>query len=117
LLWTGFLPTRAEAQAFTSSRLQLPKPIPWTLESAAVTRAAPAQRAQNTGSTRPRRGVARTVFGAIAGGAAGFFAGGYLGAAIEGDRCNCDDPGLKGALIGAPIGAGVGAVLGARYLF
>ena len=29
---------------------------------------------------------------------------------IEGDGCNCDDPGLKGALIGAPIGAAVGAL-------
>ena len=45
------------------------------------------------------------------------FAGGYLGAAIEGDRCHCDDPGLKGAVIGAPIGAATGGILGWRYLF
>jgi hypothetical protein len=51
------------------------------------------------------------------GATAGFFAGGYLGAAIEGDRCHCDDPGLMGALIGAPIGATAGGVLGWRYLF
>jgi hypothetical protein len=48
---------------------------------------------------------------------AGSSPGGYLGAAIEGDRCHCDDPGLKGALIGAPIGAVAGGILGARYLF
>ena len=42
----------------------------------------------------------------------GFFAGGYLGAAIDGDCGGCDDPGLKGALIGAPVGAIVGATLG-----
>ena len=38
-------------------------------------------------------------------GLGGFFAGGYIGAAIEGDSCQCDDPGLKGALTGMPIGA------------
>ncbi len=37
-------------------------------------------------------------------GLGGFFAGGYIGAAIEGDSCQCDDPGLKGALTGMPIG-------------
>ena len=51
------------------------------------------------------------------GGVGGFFAGGYTGAWIEGDRCHCDDPGLKGALIGAPVGAAVGGVLGGLYLF
>jgi hypothetical protein len=68
------------------------------------------------GVTR-RRGVGRMILGAVVGGVGGFFAGGYLGAAIEGDRCGCDDPGLKGALIGAPIGAATGAILGARFLF
>ena len=43
-------------------------------------------------------------------GLGGFFAGGYIGAAIEGDRCNCDDPGLKGALTGMPIGAAAAAI-------
>lgn len=47
-----------------------------------------------------RRGL-QTALAAIA----GLYAGGYLGASIEGDRCRCDDPGLKGFLIGAPIGA------------
>jgi hypothetical protein len=41
----------------------------------------------------------------------GFFVGGYLGAAIEGRRCACDDPGMLGAMIGAPIGAAAGAVV------
>jgi hypothetical protein len=40
-----------------------------------------------------------------------------MGAWIEGDRCHCDDPGLKGALIGAPIGAVAGGILGGLYLF
>jgi len=76
-----------------------------------------ARGAQRTGSARSERGAARKVFGAIVGAAGGFFAGGYLGATIEGDRCHCDDPGLKGAVIGAPIGAVVGAILGSLYLF
>ena len=43
-------------------------------------------------------------------GLGGFFAGGYIGAAIEGDSCQCDDPGLKGALTGMPIGAAAAAI-------
>jgi hypothetical protein len=54
-------------------------------------------------------GVERGIFTAFAG-VAGFFAGGYLGAKIEGD-CNCDDPGLMGAIIGAPIGAAAAAIV------
>ena len=57
------------------------------------------------------------VAGAIGGGVAGFFAGGFLGAHIEGDRCDCDDPGVRGFLIGAPIGAVAGGILGAKFLF
>jgi hypothetical protein len=72
---------------------------------------------QIPGNDRPARGPARKVFGTIVGAAGGFFAGGYLGATIEGDRCHCDDPGLQGALIGAPIGAVVGGVLGFHFLF
>ena len=45
-------------------------------------------------------------------GFAGFLAGGYVGATIEGD-CACDDPGLQGVIIGAPIGAAAGAIFGA----
>ena len=77
---------------------------------------ASSQLRQNT-SASARRTPARRIFGAIVGATGGFFAGGYIGAWIEGDRCHCDDPGLKGALIGAPIGAVVGGVLGERYLF
>ena len=39
--------------------------------------------------------------GAIVGMMGGFYLGGKLGAAIEGDGCRCDDPGLRGFLIGA----------------
>ena len=69
---------------------------------------------QTTASGR-RRSATRKVLGGAIGATGGFFAGGYLGAIIEGDRCHCDDPGLKGALIGAPIGAAVGGVLGAMF--
>lgn len=64
---------------------------------------------------RPKRSVGRRVLGGAIGATAGFFGGGYLGAAIEGDRCNCDDPGLMGALIGAPVGAVAGGILGALF--
>ena len=63
------------------------------------------------------RSATRKILGGIVGATGGFFAGGYTGAWIEGDRCHCDDPGLKGALIGAPIGAIVGGILGALFLF
>jgi len=63
------------------------------------------------------RSLKRKVLGAAAGAVGGFFAGGFLGAAIEGDRCNCDDPGFTGFVIGAPVGAVVGGVLGAKFLF
>jgi hypothetical protein len=63
------------------------------------------------------RSKKRIIAGAIAGGVGGFFGGGFLGAHIEGDRCNCDDPGVRGFLIGAPIGAVAGSLLGAKFLF
>jgi hypothetical protein len=61
-----------------------------------------------------KRSTARKIVGAAVGAFGGFFLGGYAGAAIEGDRCHCDDPGLQGFLIGAPIGAVAGGILGAK---
>ena len=78
---------------------------------------APAALANQNSSSSRERSVGRRILGAVAGGAGGFFAGGYLGAWIDGDCGGCDDPGLKGALIGAPIGAALGAVFGGLYLF
>lgn len=65
---------------------------------------------------RRERSLGRKILGGAIGGVGGFFGGAYLGAAIEGDRCNCDDPGLMGALIGMPIGALVGAILGVKFM-
>ena len=59
-----------------------------------------------------RRSAGRKIGFGILGAAGGFVGGAYLGAAIEGDSCNCDDPGLGGAIIGAPIGAILGAIAG-----
>ena len=75
---------------------------------------------QAPASTRPgarARSKKRIVAGAIVGSLGGFFAGGFLGAHIEGDRCNCDDPGVRGFLVGAPIGAVAGGIVGAKFLF
>ena len=66
------------------------------------------------GSSSGRKSsVGRKLLGGAIGATAGFFAGGYHGAAIDGDCGGCDDPGFKGALIGAPIGAVTGGILGA----
>jgi hypothetical protein len=67
-----------------------------------------------TGPSTRRSSVGRRILGAALLGVGGFFAGGYLGAKIDGDCGGCDDPGFKGALIGAPIGAAVGAIVGAK---
>jgi hypothetical protein len=72
-------------------------------------------RATQTPAQPRDRSAGRKVLGGILGGVGGFFGGGYLGAAIEGDSCHCDDPGLMGALIGAPVGAAVGAILGVAF--
>jgi len=62
-----------------------------------------------------RRSAGRKILGGALGAVGGFFAGGYLGAMIDGECGGCDDPGFKGALIGAPIGAVVGGILGAKF--
>jgi hypothetical protein len=79
---------------------------------AAVRTSAPAF--QGAGGGR-QRSAGRKIAGGVIGGVGGFFAGGYLGAAIDGECGGCDDPGLMGALIGAPIGAVVGAILGVKF--
>jgi hypothetical protein len=61
-----------------------------------------------------RSPVIRKLAGGILGALGGFFAGGFLGAKIEGD-CACDDPGLRGFQIGAPVGAVAGGILGAWF--
>jgi hypothetical protein len=75
------------------------------------------QASRSNRSAARARSKKRIVAGAIAGSVAGFFAGGLLGAHIEGDRCDCDDPGVRGFLIGAPIGAVAGGIVGAKFLF
>ena len=55
-------------------------------------------------------GTGQRILWTSVAGLGGFFAGAYIGAAIEGDRCNCDDPGLQGALIGMPIGTAAAAI-------
>ena len=72
--------------------------------------AANSGRAEAAAARRKARmsGVQRGILTGLAG-FGGFFAGAYIGAAIEGP-CNCDDPGLKGALIGMPIGAASAAI-------
>jgi len=64
---------------------------------------------------RQNRPLVQRILWTTAAGAGGFFGGGFLGAAIEGDSCDCDDPGFQGFLIGAPIGAAVGSILGWRF--
>jgi len=88
-----------------------PQPIRDSLATLDFGRYAPVQAARSG----QKRSVGRRVLGGAIGATGGLFAGGYLGAAIEGDRCNCDDPGLMGALIGAPVGAVIGGILGALF--
>lgn len=78
----------------------------------AVPASAPAMQADQNGR---QRSIGRKIAGGAIGGVGGFFAGGYIGAKIDGDCGGCDDPGFKGALIGAPIGAVVGAILGVKF--
>ena len=68
---------------------------------------------QHTGPMATDTRATTSILGSVG----GFFAGGFLGAHIEGDRCNCDDPGVRGFLIGAPIGALAGVIVGGKLLF
>ena len=61
-----------------------------------------------------RRAVGRRILGGALGAVGGYFAGGYIGAKIDG-QCDCDDPGVKGAVIGAPIGAVVGGIIRGKW--
>jgi hypothetical protein len=75
-------------------------------------RAALARAAQSQTDSTPREGPGRRQkMGATIGAIAGFFAGGFLGAAHD-SGCRCDSPNMLGFFIGAPIGAIIGGVLG-----
>jgi hypothetical protein len=99
----AFQTPRANVQATPQ-----PQPIRRSLETLDY-----ASLVSNDTQPRPprRRSVGRRIVGGALGGVGGFFAGGILGAKIDGDCGGCDDPGL----IGAPIGAAVGAILGAKF--
>ena len=81
----------------------------WVREEPARSEALPTMKRQKRMGTGTR---ALIIAGSAVG---GFFAGGYLGHAIENKfaPCGCDDPGLEGALIGAPSGAIAGGIIAA----
>ncbi len=120
--------TQPDRQAAVSrssllERIDAPRPLASLLTSSLATRAYEPSLLTRTPQApviekggRRERSIGRKILGASIGALGGFFGGGYLGAAIEGDRCHCDDPGLKGAVIGAPIGAAVGGILGFNFL-
>jgi len=101
-------------QADSTIRLKLDfRPEAGEFSKRAVTPDRTTKQLSRAGSQNHGRSIARKIVGAALGAFGGFFLGGYTGAAIEGDRCNCDDPGLQGFLIGAPIGAVAGGIFGA----
>jgi len=106
VLVTAAAPASAEGPIARAARIHAATRVPHLARA----RAQPPQ-------ARNRRGPGRIVAGAAVGAVGGFFAGGYLGAAIDGDCGGCDDPGFKGFLIGFPVGGVVGGVLGGLYLF
>jgi hypothetical protein len=113
----------ADAQRLSvepARRVEATQPIAQALRAAAEVQPRTERRAavlQRPFSSERKRGPGRIIAGAAVGATAGFFGGGYLGSAIDGDCGGCDDPGLKGALIGAPVGAVVGGILGGKFLF
>ena len=117
----------AEASADSVTFLKLNViPAPFTLwpvkggrpaTRPAITSDRPLQAPRSHRSGARARSKKRIVAVAIAGSVGGFCAGGFLGAHIEGDRCDCDDPGVRGFLTGAPIGALAGGIVGAKFLF
>lgn len=76
-------------------------------------RGARSQRRLSPPAASHRGSRARRVTGAVIGAIGGFWIGAELGAALEGDSCMCDDPGMAGFLFGSSVGAAAGAVLGA----
>ena len=72
--------------------------------------AAPRPAASRQAASRPRPRWQRGIWAAL-GAFGGFWAGGALGAGLEGTSCRCDDPGLMGFIVGAPIGAIAGGAV------
>lgn len=65
---------------------------------------------QQAAGTSDKMGTGWRVLVTALAGMGGFYAGGAIGARIEGPCGGCDDPGFKGAIIGAPIGAAAAAI-------
>lgn len=110
------LPTgSAIAQNRLSSRLELETPVRAAMERVQFSTTTErdfttSDRAIEQPQPKGPSAVPKIFFSAL-GAMGGFFGGGWVGARLE-PACNCDDPGLKGALIGAPIGAVVGGIAG-----
>lgn len=121
LVLSMLIPT---SHAYAQEPQTRPRLTPQSLRESAIEHARKAalettasSQTQVTRAQAPKRerSTTRKIFGAAIGATAGLFAGGYLGAVIEGDGCHCDDPGLQGALIGAPVGMVLGGILGAVF--
>jgi hypothetical protein len=80
------------SQFQVGSRISVPPNVP-EFGTLAASRRPGANRQQPPQQVRRVRSTRSKVLGGIVGGVGGVFGGMFLGAAIEGDRCNCDDPG------------------------